>query len=192
VSREAALVPSPIGPLSLTWEGGLTSEGGALTGLYTDAQASELATFQLVDDTDRRFDAAIQQLGEYFTGERRDFELPLRTPSTVGTPFQRRVWEALRAIPYGETISYAELATRLGQPSAVRAVGGAVGRNPWGIVVPCHRVVGSGGTLTGFAGGLARKRWLLEHEGVRVVGGKSQDDPKARLAGRQLALGIAR
>ena len=192
MSREAALVPSPIGPLSLTWEGGLTSEGGALTGLYTDAQASELATFQLVDDTDRRFDAAIQQLGEYFTGERRDFELPLRTPSTVGTPFQRRVWEALRAIPYGETISYAELATRLGQPSAVRAVGGAVGRNPWGIVVPCHRVVGSGGTLTGFAGGLARKRWLLEHEGVRVVGGKSQDDPKARLAGRQLALGIAR
>ena len=77
MSREAALVPSPIGPLSLTWEGGLTSEGGALTGLYTDAQASELATFQLVDDTDRRFDAAIQQLGEYFTGERRDFELPL-------------------------------------------------------------------------------------------------------------------
>lgn len=186
------IVPSPIGPLCLTWEGGAPAEEGGLSGLYTDAQASQLALLKLVDDADRRFDAAIEQLREYFTGERRAFELPLRTPSKEGTPFQRRVWEALRAIPYGKTISYGDLATRLGQPSAVRAVGGAVGRNPWGIIVPCHRVVGTGGALTGFAGGLARKRWLLEHEGVRVVGGKSQDDPKARLAGRQLSLGSGR
>jgi methylated-DNA-[protein]-cysteine S-methyltransferase len=88
--------------------------------------------------------------------------------ATGGTPFQRRVWSALREIPVGRTVSYGALAQQLGQPSAARAVGLANGRNPIGIVVPCHRVIGSNAALTGYAGGLARKRWLLEHEGVRL------------------------
>lgn len=106
-------------------------------------------------------DLAHRQLDEYFAGRRRTFDLPLRP---TGTPFQLRAWEVLRGIPYGTTITYGEQARRLGSPSAVRAIGGANGRNPIGIIVPCHRVVGADGSLTGFAGGVERKRWLLEHE----------------------------
>ncbi len=106
---------------------------------------------------------AQRQLDEYFAGRRRDFDLPL---APRGTPFQRRVWDELAQIPYGRTRSYAELAQRLGQPSATRAVGAANGRNPLPIVVPCHRVIGADGSLTGFGGGLPRKRFLLELEGV--------------------------
>ena len=105
--------------------------------------------------------AATEQLGEYFAGTRKDFDLPL---APEGTPFQQKSWEALRAIPYGETISYGEQARRLGSPSAVRAVGAANGRNPISIIVPCHRVIGSDGSLTGFAAGLDAKAWLLRHE----------------------------
>ena len=101
------------------------------------------------------------QLQAYFAGELRDFELPL---AAEGTPFQQRVWRALCDIPYGETISYGELARRIGQPTASRAVGLANGQNPISIVVPCHRVIGANGSLTGYGGGLARKRWLLAHE----------------------------
>jgi len=104
---------------------------------------------------------AEQQLKEYFHGKRRSFELPL---DMQGTAFQRSVWEALLAIPYGETRSYGQLAYQLGNPQAVRAVGAANGRNPVSIVVPCHRVVGSTGKLTGFAGGLEAKAYLLAHE----------------------------
>jgi methylated-DNA-[protein]-cysteine S-methyltransferase len=107
-----------------------------------------------------------QQLSEYFARTRTTFDLPL-DPS--GTAFQRRVWDALRAIPYGTTTSYGELARRLGDASATRAVGAANGKNPIPIIVPCHRVVGSRGELTGFGGGLDRKRWLLEHEGVALA-----------------------
>ena len=103
------------------------------------------------------------QLNEYFEGSRRDFDLPL---SPRGTAFQRDVWQALQAIPYGETISYAELARRLGKPSAMRAVGAANGRNPLPIVVPCHRVIGADGSLTGFGGGLPTKHYLLTLEGA--------------------------
>jgi methylated-DNA-[protein]-cysteine S-methyltransferase len=117
----------------------------------------------------RRDDAALEpaarQLAAYFAGERTSFDMPL---DLHGTEFQRRVWQALLAIPFGETTSYGEIARRIGAPSAVRAVGGAVGRNPISIVVPCHRVVGSNGSLTGFGGGLDRKRWLLSHEGVEL------------------------
>lgn len=102
-----------------------------------------------------------QQLREYFAGRRREFDVAL---SLGGTEFQRRVWKALGEIPFGETRSYAEIARRAGRPIAARAVGAAVGRNPVSIIVPCHRVVGSDGSLTGFAGGLSRKRWLLAHE----------------------------
>ena len=103
------------------------------------------------------------QLGEYFAGRRRAFDLPL---APEGTDFQRSVWMALRAIPYGVTISYRALAERIGRPSAMRAVGAANGRNPLPIVVPCHRVIGADGSLTGFGGGLPTKRFLLELEGA--------------------------
>src|SRR5262249_46745434 len=110
------------------------------------------------------------QLTEYFGGGRAEFELPLLPE---GTPFQRKVWNALCEIPYGETISYGELARRIGQPTAARAVGLANGSNPLPIVVPCHRVIGADGSLTGFGGGIERKRWLLAHEAkfVRRSGG---------------------
>lgn len=106
-------------------------------------------------------EAAAAQLREYFAGERDDFDLVL---AASGTAFQHKVWAALRKIPYGETWSYGELARHIGQPTASRAVGLANGRNPIAIVVPCHRVIGASGTLTGYAGGIERKRWLLEHE----------------------------
>ncbi|HZF24676.1 MAG TPA: methylated-DNA--[protein]-cysteine S-methyltransferase [Steroidobacteraceae bacterium] len=112
------------------------------------------------------FESVRRQLREYFAGRRRAFDLGLMMP---GTPFQCAVWSALRAIPYGETISYAELARRLGRPRAVRAVGSANGANPLPIVVPCHRVIGSDGSLTGFGGGLELKRSLLALEGAACV-----------------------
>ncbi len=104
---------------------------------------------------------AVVQLAEYFDGTRTGFELPL---APIGTPFQQSVWHVLRTIPYGETISYGAQAASLGRRSAARAVGAANGRNPLSIVVPCHRVVGAAGHLTGFAGGLDKKAWLLDHE----------------------------
>jgi methylated-DNA-[protein]-cysteine S-methyltransferase len=101
------------------------------------------------------------QLADYFAGRRLAFDLPL---APTGTAFQQRVWSALRDIPYGRTTTYGEIAAGLGQPTASRAVGLANGRNPIAVIVPCHRVIGANGTLTGFGGGLPRKRWLLEHE----------------------------
>lgn len=106
---------------------------------------------------------AKQQLEEYFAGTRTAFDLPL---AAEGSAFERRVWDLLRTIPYGTTTSYGALARRLGDVKATRAVGAANGRNPIPIIVPCHRVVGARGELTGFGGGLERKRWLLEHEGA--------------------------
>jgi methylated-DNA-[protein]-cysteine S-methyltransferase len=103
------------------------------------------------------------QLSEYFAGERTTFTVPL---ASHGTAFQERVWRALRDIGYGETVSYAELARRVDSPKAVRAVGAANGRNPLPLVVPCHRVIGADGSLTGFGGGIERKQWLLQHEGA--------------------------
>lgn len=107
---------------------------------------------------------AVAQLAEYFAGRRTHFDLPLDLQA--GTAFQRSVWQALLAIPHGRTTSYGKLSQSIGQPAAVRAVGAAVGRNPLGIVVPCHRVLGSGGSLTGYAGGLERKSALLQLEGA--------------------------
>ncbi len=112
---------------------------------------------------------AKRQLLEYFDGARRDFDLPL---APAGTPFQHRVWDELRRIPYGETISYGELARRIGRPTASRAVGAANGRNPLAIVVPCHRVIGADGTLTGYGGGLPVKETLLAHERDGTAGGR--------------------
>ncbi len=113
------------------------------------------------------------RLKAYFAGELREFGLPLRPE---GTEFQRQVWRALTEIPYGATISYAELARWIGRPTAARAVGAANGRNPIAIIVPCHRVIGANGSLTGFGGGLDRKEWLLTHERERTgVGGTVRD-----------------
>ncbi|MFL6247429.1 MAG: methylated-DNA--[protein]-cysteine S-methyltransferase [Thermoanaerobaculia bacterium] len=107
----------------------------------------------------------VDQVHEYFAGKRQTFELEL---APRGTPFQLAVWNALREIPYGDTISYAELARRIGKPAAVRAVGAANGANPIPVIIPCHRVIGSNGTLTGYGGGIERKQWLLAHEGRRL------------------------
>jgi methylated-DNA-[protein]-cysteine S-methyltransferase len=114
------------------------------------------------------FREAADQLRAYFAGELREFDLPL---APHGTPFQQRVWAALREIPYGTTIGYAELAAAVGRPGAARAVGAANGRNPIAVVIPCHRVIGASGTLTGYGGGLARKRLLLDLEaGIAPLG----------------------
>lgn len=111
---------------------------------------------------------AASALGRYFDGDLR--ALDHLAVEFFGTPFQQRVWQELRRIPAGSTRSYGEIAAAIGAPSAVRAVGAANGANPVGIVVPCHRVIGAGGALTGFAGGLANKRWLLRHEGANIPG----------------------
>jgi methylated-DNA-[protein]-cysteine S-methyltransferase len=148
---------SPVGELLLT------SDGEALTGLHLPRHDGSLAL--LPDPGWRRDDSAFRdvrdQLRAYFGGERHTFELRLRL---AGTPFQRLAWEGLLAIPFGATISYAEQARRIGRPGASRAVGAANGRNSIAIVVPCHRVIGSNGTLTGYGGGLELKEWLLRHE----------------------------
>lgn len=112
------------------------------------------------------FPEAVEQLSEYFAGDRTEFDLEL---DMMGTQFQRRVWEALQAIPYGQTCSYGEIARQIGSPSAFRAVGLANGHNPIGIIVPCHRVIGANGSLTGYGGGLDRKRALLELEKSRTT-----------------------
>jgi len=148
---------SPIGRLLLT------SDGSALTGLYMEPSRKAQSVDGWVEDaTVKPLSAAVQQLTEYFAGTRREFDLPLRMQ---GTAFQQRVWRELTEIPYGQTWSYGELAKRINKPSASRAVGLANGRNPISILVPCHRVIGADGSLTGYGGGLERKRWLLAHEG---------------------------
>ena len=148
---------SPIGRLLLT------SDGCALTGLYMEPHRKAQSMEGWVEDvTVEPLTAAVQQLTEYFAGNRRTFDLPLRLQ---GTAFQQRVWHELTKIPFGETWSYGELAKRISKPSASRAVGLANGRNPISILVPCHRVIGADGSLTGYGGGLERKRWLLAHEG---------------------------
>ena len=146
---------TPIGPLLLAGDGGTLS----LIGFSTGKGARGPDPSWMRDD--RIFSGAVAQLGEYFDGTRRTFDLEL-TPS--GTAFQRQVLEALQTIPYGETRSYAEVAQLVGRPGAVRAVGAANGRNPLPIAIPCHRVIGSDGSLTGFGGGLDAKRFLLELE----------------------------
>ena len=154
-----AVVDSPLGPLTLL------ARDGALTGLYMNGRGPDPAAATGAADGDPA-DAAVlaeaaRQLAEYFDGRRQDFDLPVELD---GTTFQRRVWAALRGIGYGETLSYGELADQIGQPTAARAVGLANGRNPVSILVPCHRVIGSDGSLTGYGGGSGNKRTLLDLE----------------------------
>jgi methylated-DNA-[protein]-cysteine S-methyltransferase len=150
---------SPIGRLLLC------TDGVALTGLYMDVPGHVPRGLEqrVEDGSAGPLPDAARQLGEYFAGERREFDLSLRLD---GTEFQRRVWKVLTEIPYGETWSYARLAKRIDNPNACRAVGLANGRNPISILVPCHRVIGADGSLTGYGGGVERKRWLLAHEGL--------------------------
>ena len=153
------VMESPVGPLLLR------SNGHALTGLYMDAHRREPRPA----DGWRRDPAALRQAREqlhaYFGRELFAFDLPLEL---AGTAFQQRVWRALCTIPFGQTISYGEQARRVGNQAGARAVGTANGRNPISIIVPCHRVIGANGSLTGYGGGLPRKRWLLAHEGVQL------------------------
>jgi methylated-DNA-[protein]-cysteine S-methyltransferase len=152
-------VPSPIGELLLLGE--RSSGQTALTGLYCDPPPSGRPPAGARRD-DAGFADARAQLDAYFAGELQDFDLPL---APTGTTFQHEVWTALREIPYGRTTTYGALALELGRPvGAARAVGACNGRNPIGIVVPCHRVIGASGSIVGYAGGLDRKRWLLAHE----------------------------
>lgn len=155
-------VPSPIGELLLT------GDHAGLTGLHMETRRhgpADVAPEWVRDDAP--FRAAKDQLDEYFAGERTEFDLALN-PS--GTPFQLKVWESLRTIPYGEVRSYGEIAEQIGKPGAARAVGLANGRNPISIIVPCHRVIGASGALTGYGGGIERKQALLELENRTAAG----------------------
>jgi len=151
------VIASVLGPLTLVLD-----DDGALTGVYMDGHTPAPRPERLGPQVGPEgFEAAIDQLEEYLDGRRRTFELTTRE---IGTPFQLEVWAALRALPYGATTTYGALARLVGRPSAARAVGAAVKRNPLSLVVPCHRVVGTDGTLTGYAGGLERKTYLLALE----------------------------
>ena len=152
-----------IGPLTAA-----VNEEGALLALHFGSEIDSRDTpGEQIEDAGR-CGHVVNQLKEYFAGERREFDLKL---AARGTEFQRSVWNALAQIPYGQSISYGELAARLGSPGAVRAVGQANGANPIAIVVPCHRVIGANGKLTGYAGGLAHKHHLLAHEAMTLMAG---------------------
>ncbi|MBO0814907.1 MAG: methylated-DNA--[protein]-cysteine S-methyltransferase [Actinobacteria bacterium] len=153
--RRHTVADSPCGPLTLV------ATDGLLSGLYMEKQRHRPAQETFGEPDPGPFAEVIRQLEEYFAGSRTRFDVPV---ALAGTAFQRKVWAALREIPYGETVSYGQLADRLGQPTASRAVGLANGKNPVGIIVPCHRVVGANGDLTGYGGGIERKRFLLDFE----------------------------
>ena len=161
-------IQSPLGVLQLF------ARGDELTGMHLQDQDVPSGLARQESRVGRSTPVLVrtaQQLAEYFAGTRTVFDLPL---APQGSGFQERVWHQLLAIPYGTTRSYGEIARAIGRPSASRAVGTANGANPIAIIVPCHRVIGQNGSLTGYAGGLPIKRWLLDHE--------------ARITGRQLAL----
>ena len=166
---QSRVMPSPVGELTL-----VASERGLRAVLWVDDDERRVP---LRDDGDeapsageatRILELAVAQLEEYFAGRRTEFDVPL---DPRGTPFQQSVWTTLRTIPFGATMSYGDQARALGDARKARAVGGANGRNPLSIFVPCHRVVGSNGTLTGFAAGTSAKAWLLDHEKRVLAGG---------------------
>ncbi|MEV0742640.1 methylated-DNA--[protein]-cysteine S-methyltransferase [Streptomyces sp. NPDC050549] len=154
--KQHTVIDSPYGPLTL-----VADDDGTLCGLYMVDQRHRPPEENFGTRDDAPFSSAIDELQAYFAGELKEFTLELRLH---GTPFQRAVWDQLRRIPYGETRSYGDLADALGTPGASRAVGLANGKNPIGIIVPCHRVVGANGSLTGYGGGLDRKQRLLDFE----------------------------
>ncbi|EJL6393485.1 methylated-DNA--[protein]-cysteine S-methyltransferase [Vibrio navarrensis] len=149
------IAPSPLGEMTLQ----ANDEG--ILGIWFTTQTTRPDDLGQEDANHPVLGLALTQLNEYFLGKRTQFDLPI---AAKGTAFQMQVWQALTTIPYGETWSYQELANAVGNPKAVRAVGLANGKNPVSIVVPCHRVIGKNGKLTGYAGGIERKQWLLERE----------------------------
>ena len=153
MSEAYTTIACPLGELLLT------AEDGRLTGLFMPAEDVAPPAGAVRDEA--AFHATRLQLEEYFAGRRTSFDLPL---APAGTAFQQRIWEELQRIAYGRTITYAELAARIGRPTAIRAAGAANGANPVSIVIPCHRVIGSNGSLTGYSGGLESKRFLLDLE----------------------------
>ena len=156
-TRHLMMEQTPIGPLTLV------AADGDLSGVYMATHRHSPGPDRLGEEVqqDRLLSDAARQLAEYFAGDREAFDLPLRP---VGTDFQQQVWRALCDIPYGHTWSYGELARHIGRPGASRAVGLANGRNPISIIIPCHRVIGASGSMTGYGGGIERKQWLLAHE----------------------------
>lgn len=166
-------IDSPLGPLLLTGDGRALTRV-AMTG---HKHAEPIQTGWRKDATP--FNAAREQLEAYFEGRLQLFDLPVEP---AGTDFQRQVWQALREIPFGYTQGYGELAARIGRPGAARAVGMANGRNPIPIIIPCHRVIGADGSLTGYGGGIERKRWLLVHEGRRETRGRAGSSPTSAYA----------
>jgi methylated-DNA-[protein]-cysteine S-methyltransferase len=153
---------SPVGTLTL-----VASDNGLAAILWEDDRPGRVTLAPMEERPDHPVLVETEaQLRDYFSGTRTRFDLPL---DAVGTDFQKRVWAQLLAIPFGETRTYGEIARAIGSPNAVRAVGGANGRNPLSIVAPCHRVIGGNGSLTGFAGGLVAKRYLLAHEGLELA-----------------------
>ena len=150
---------SPLGGMTMV------SDGHALTALCFDGTGRGLRFADKMSPTTKLsvFDETRRWLDMYFAGEKPDFVPPL---APKGTAFQQRVWDVLLTIPYGKTMSYGEVARRISPSMSAQAIGGAVGRNPIGIIIPCHRVIGADGSLTGYGGGLERKRWLLEREGL--------------------------
>ncbi|MGO2012655.1 methylated-DNA--[protein]-cysteine S-methyltransferase [Pseudoalteromonas sp. AOP31-A2-14] len=147
---------SPIGNIIIQ----ANDEGISYVGFYPPKNYPE---FPLTQIKNKHVLTCVKQLSEYFVGTRQVFSITL---ATQGTPFQHAVWQALLSVPFGITKTYGDIATSLSNPKAVRAVGAANGKNPISIIVPCHRIIGADGKLTGYAGGLERKHWLLEHEGI--------------------------
>jgi O-6-methylguanine DNA methyltransferase len=180
-SIEVADVPTPIGTFRLAYSGrtvrvvDLLENGVHQTGMPAGASRRK---------PPYPSGSPPQQFRDYFRGERTDFEVDV-APDTA-SDFDRRVWEVLRAVPAGRTVTYGELARRAGYVRAARAVGGAMARNPIPVVIPCHRVVGQGGSITGFGLGLWRKRWLLDHEGAWPLRTRSADGPVPRGGQRTL------
>jgi methylated-DNA-[protein]-cysteine S-methyltransferase len=164
----SAVVDTPVGPLTI-----VATDAGVRAILWPDDDPSRVRLSPAIEQAEHPvLEAAAEQLVQYFAGDRRDFDLPL---DAVGTDFQLSAWSALRTIEFGTTVTYGEQAARMGDRRKARAVGAANGRNPISIVVPCHRVVGSNGALTGFAGGIDTKAWLLDHERRVVEAGHDPD-----------------
>jgi methylated-DNA-[protein]-cysteine S-methyltransferase len=160
MSTAHTIVDSPLGELILV------AEDGTLSGIYFPGHWTRPDPAGFGERTGHRLQQVEQQLAEYFAGERTSFDLPR---AVAGTAFQRQVWDLLDKIPYGQTTTYGRIARELGSPTLARRVGNAVGHNPLSVIVPCHRVVGSDGRLTGYAGGLQRKQFLLDLEARSAV-----------------------
>jgi methylated-DNA-[protein]-cysteine S-methyltransferase len=157
MSTTNTTIASPLGELILV------AEDGTLSGVYFPGHWTRPDPATFGERSEHRLEQVEEQLAEYFAGERTSFDLPT---SVTGNAFQRQVWDLIKRIPYGQTTTYGELARELGDPALARMVGQAVGHNPLSVIVPCHRVVGKDGKLTGYAGGLQRKRFLLDLEAL--------------------------